>query len=609
MIMGKKVNGTNVQLVINNNTWINGTVYAMYDDLDTALSNEQFYVITSEGSFYHIWKCLDNNQGVASVVQPTFAFAASSPYYQTSDGYRWKYMATVSNSLAAQFQLSNYFPVIANTTVAAAAVPGALDIFLVRNFDGGTFYNNYVYGTLTSDNIFINGDLTLFNISNNTVVTTNGYYTGCLLYLTGGSGQGQYSTIVSYQSNTTGNIMKIASPFITPPQNGTTFQVHPQLTIVGDGNQTVNCVARCLVNSLATNSIYRIEALEPGKNYFKVQSISVSANAVVGVTNTASIRAIMSPQGGHGANVYAELFCNSIGLAITLANSEANTILTTNDYKQIGLLNNPLFANVNFKITPTQGAFTVGETVYSYTQRQIAAGVTITNASSNVICATANFITQFTANQSILLSLANGAISQFAQVNNTVNTSQMSIKGGALFTTNTGVIYELNLVDSAIVTVGGTSNVFVSNCTSNFNTGALLVGSQSSATGILSAVFRNDIAQYFNTFISLYKYKATAVNGTFTQNEQLVQGNNQASLFNAVVTGANAVTFYVSNFIGGPIVNGTVSGATSHASGNVSQGYLSDIIFGSGDILYLENTNAVIRTNTQSETFQLVLSF
>jgi hypothetical protein len=609
MITGKKINGTNVQLVINNNQWVANTVYSMYDDLDPNLINEKFYIITSEGSFYHIWKCLDNNVGAASTVQPLFAFAASSPYFQTSDGYRWKYMATVSNALAAQFQLANYFPVVANTTVQAAAVPGALDIFLVQNFDGGAFYNNYISGTFASDDIFVNGDQTLFNIANNVAVATNGYYTGCLLYLTGGSGQGQYATVINYQSNTTGNILKLATPFITPPQNGTTFQVNPQLTIISDGNQTVNCVARALVNALASNSIYRCESLQTGQNYFKVGTISVSANAVVGITNTATIRAIMSPRGGHGANVYAELFCNSIGVSVTLANSETNTILTTNDYKQIGILNYPLFANVNFKITSVQGSFTPGETIYSYTQRQVDSGVTITNASSNIICSTANFVTQFSANQYILMALANNAISQLVQVSSIVNSSQLSLVSPATFTTNTGILYELTFPDSAIVTIGGSANVFVTNCTPNFSTGSLLVGNQTSSLGILGSVFRNDVAEFFNTFISLYKYKATAVNGIFAQNEQVSQGSNQASVFTSVVTGANAVTLYLSNFIGGPIVNGTITGITSGARGNVSQGYLSDIVFGSGDVLYLENINAVTRTNTQSETFQLVLSF
>jgi hypothetical protein len=95
MLMGIQISSEDVYLMINNTQWVANTVYAMYDDQDSNLSNENFFVITTEGSYNHIWECLDNNFGAASTIQPLFVDASSTPYFQTSDGYRWTYLATV----------------------------------------------------------------------------------------------------------------------------------------------------------------------------------------------------------------------------------------------------------------------------------------------------------------------------------------------------------------------------------------------------------------------------------------------------------------------------------------------------------------------------------
>ena len=50
-----------------------------------------------------------------------------------------------------------------------------------------------------------------------------------------------------------------------------------------------------------------------------------------------------------------------------LANTENNTIMTTNIYQQIGLLNNPLFANVTINLSSSNGTFIAGEMIYSIT--------------------------------------------------------------------------------------------------------------------------------------------------------------------------------------------------------------------------------------------------
>src|SRR3984957_8159734 len=118
MSFGKAIGPNNTFLMINNNIWEGNTIYAMYDDKDSNLSTEQFFVVENEGSFWHVWKCLDNNQGANSTIQPTFAFAESTPYYESSDGYRWKYMCSTDIANVANFATDTYFPIIPNVAVA-----------------------------------------------------------------------------------------------------------------------------------------------------------------------------------------------------------------------------------------------------------------------------------------------------------------------------------------------------------------------------------------------------------------------------------------------------------------------------------------------------------
>ena len=117
MMSLKKFQPSDVSHVISKKLWANNTLYAEYDDRDSALYTKDFYVITEEGSDFHIWKCLDNNQSANSVVQPQFSdiTGANTVLYQTSDGYRWKYLTTVDSTTVSTFKVGiQYFPVVSN---------------------------------------------------------------------------------------------------------------------------------------------------------------------------------------------------------------------------------------------------------------------------------------------------------------------------------------------------------------------------------------------------------------------------------------------------------------------------------------------------------------
>ena len=143
MIFGKLVNTTDVSLVINRNEWQSGIVYAMYDDKDTNLSSSTFFVYVNGGSYYHVFKCLNNNNNKISTVQPDFlAIGSDNSYFSPVDGYTWKYMYSVDSTTFDKFSTDKFIPYFANTAVISRAVSGSIEA--VKIISTGAGYDNYI---------------------------------------------------------------------------------------------------------------------------------------------------------------------------------------------------------------------------------------------------------------------------------------------------------------------------------------------------------------------------------------------------------------------------------------------------------------------------------
>jgi hypothetical protein len=131
-IAAKRVQASDAVHVIDRYNWTSGTVYDQYDDQDTDLLDDDFYVMTDE---FNVYKCLFNNGGAASTIKPT---GTSTARFTTADSYVWKYMYTLTTSDALKFLTNEYIPVRTDSTVATAAVDGAIEIVLVTG--GGSGY-------------------------------------------------------------------------------------------------------------------------------------------------------------------------------------------------------------------------------------------------------------------------------------------------------------------------------------------------------------------------------------------------------------------------------------------------------------------------------------
>ncbi len=184
LLFGKVVANTDIRFMIPRYDWTANTFYASYDKDNTNLYSNNFFVITPE---QHVYKVLDNNNGLNSTIKPTLV---SNSIFKTSDNYVWKYMYTINNSDMLKFSTRNYIPVVANTEVQASAIPGGIDIIKVQS--GGSLWSTYNTGFLQS----VVGSRELV-ISANASGNTN-YYRDSSIYLKNGLGAGQIGKIIYY---------------------------------------------------------------------------------------------------------------------------------------------------------------------------------------------------------------------------------------------------------------------------------------------------------------------------------------------------------------------------------------------------------------------------
>ena len=147
-IAAKKIATSDVSFAIPRRNWTTGTVYDYYrhdygervtggtttqaaNSGATNLFDATFYVLSST---FNVYKVLDNNGNAASTVEPT---GTSNSILTTGDGYKWKYMYTLSASQQANFLSTDFMGVSTNSTVSSAAVDGAVNIVKIKTAGSG----------------------------------------------------------------------------------------------------------------------------------------------------------------------------------------------------------------------------------------------------------------------------------------------------------------------------------------------------------------------------------------------------------------------------------------------------------------------------------------
>lgn len=608
MISGKKVTSNDIYPVIRYIPYVTNKQYDIYDHEDTDLFTKDFYATVLEGSNYHTYKCLFNNSA-NSTVQPQIAHisGANAELYQTSDGYIWKYLYSMDKTIADNFKTSTIFPLTTNSAVMAAAKPGSIDVIIVD--DGGERYDNYLSGTFLGAEVKINGNSSVHEISATGASTINGFYTGCMLYISGGDGIGDHRVIEDHYSNSTGIYITLEDDLETI-SNGSEYMINPQIKVVGGGRQSVNVVAIGLVNSLATNGIHKVMVLDSGRNYRYVTA-NVVANNIVGVTKQAVLRPILSPNLGHGFDPIKELDVKGVNIVTAFSNNEANTIPDTNNFKQVGLLKNPLFANVHFNFSSPSGTMEEGEILYNV--RPIKIGNCIANsATANLTVSLADYGNNLANGTQIYIKSNNNDFFMFTSINSVTNSTQVILNDIPSQSQSNCSIYLANSNANAFISNVGTQySVFVSNCASQFQIGDIVVSKDSGVSATINAISRNDVTKQFNTFIQMYKYVCSPVSGSFTVNERVYQNTINTSNALLFSVSSNGSIMYTTNQVGIFLAGGTntIIGSNSNAISYISEQFYPELELDGGNVLYIENIDSIERANDQTESIAFFLQF
>src|SRR6056300_652896 len=143
LLAAKRITSSDVSFALPRRNWTTSTVYDYYrhdygnyitgttttqsaNSGATNLFDATFYVLNSNNNVY---KCLDNNSNANSTVEPT---GTSTSILTTGDGYKWKYMYSLSASQQVNFLSTDFMAVATNSTVSSAAVDGAINIVKIK---------------------------------------------------------------------------------------------------------------------------------------------------------------------------------------------------------------------------------------------------------------------------------------------------------------------------------------------------------------------------------------------------------------------------------------------------------------------------------------------
>jgi hypothetical protein len=347
MIAAKKIGSTDVSHVCPRYNWTSGTNYFAYTHANNALFDQTFYVMTED---YNVYKCLSNNNtdGV-STVKPT---GTGTSIVTTGDGYKWKFLYQVSAARALKFVTPSYMPTqrvrkangaIANTSdssfqydieiAANSTGNGAVEVAHVAaggtgyKFETGVVQTGYSETTTTCKIVGT-------GLATGSVIGSDIYFTSQV----GTSGvTGKGGTITAYDSGTDIVTWTPALASANVPADGDGYSIGPKVAITGDGQG-----ANVRVTNTASGVIGDVVVVAGGNNYGNAIA-TVTANASYG--SSGSITPVIGPRGGHGDDAVEELGGFFVMINSRLEYGESGNFTTNNDFRKIGLVAQPLYAN------------------------------------------------------------------------------------------------------------------------------------------------------------------------------------------------------------------------------------------------------------------------
>lgn len=200
-------NITDISMVVPRYNWASGAIYSAYDDAQVGYPAQPYYVINNNNQIYLCVQQARNSAGapIVSTAQP--AGNTDGTPFQTSDGYIWKFLYSISALDAAKFISGNFMPVkfqgevdsdslitdVEQLAVQDAAVEGQVTGVVLDS--GGAGYTTIPTVSIVGDGFgaevlasISGGQVTKFELRENTDGTfkLGRDYTEAVITLTGG---------------------------------------------------------------------------------------------------------------------------------------------------------------------------------------------------------------------------------------------------------------------------------------------------------------------------------------------------------------------------------------------------------------------------------------
>lgn len=606
-IFGKKVSPSDVNLMVPKYIWTSNTVYDHYDHDDGNLFSKQFYVAVL-GDPTYVYKCLDNNRGVASNTVPSSTSESACNFITTNDGYTWKLMYSVSNTTFNKFATSEYMPIYTSANVSSSTIAGAIDVIRITNT--GSDYVATLTGQFQTDDIresipTIAGNTTTYRLSTSASSNTD-FYVGSALYISSGTGAGQLRRIINYNAST--RVAVVNSAFTTAPASNSSYTIAPDVIISGDGTGAV-AYATVSSNSSVNNFISKINIINRGSNY-TYGTATVNGNTG-GLSNTATVKVVIPPIGGHGFDAPSELGAKSVGISVTYNTNESGYITTENDYRKIAIIKDPYFKNVTLTLDTEVGTFSNTEVIYQINRKKIIGTVSATENSTTVTGVGTDFSNALVAGDLVLITDITTNLSKIKTVSSVTNSTSLTLTSNASITTSFAQISHTSVLAQGIKSGNSTPYVTLSNSTPKFVTGKMVVGASSGATANVTAIEVGEKSfNNWNTLDNRTRISYTSTSGTIPEDAILYQ--DDIALSNAYYHSANSSYIFLTSEKGPINADPAQQLQVYNGSNTITLGsnkYTPDLVKGSGKVLYIENNTPISRSNSQSETIRLILNF
>lgn len=456
---------------------------------------------------------------------------------------------------------SNSAPNLTNNIANAVVVEANTSSLRVVDIAGNFFGNSQlvVVRGQTSNATAVISEITSETSS---LSANTDFYKGSTFYVAAGSGAGAAAQISEYIVTGSARRVLLANDVGFANSSGmiidttSRFEITPTVTISGDGQ---GAEGRAIVNT-QIGSVDTIEITKRGSGYTHADAIIIGNTGIVNSlqANNANVTVIIGPKGGHGSDPINELYSDTIGISVDFANSEGGNIPANNDFRQIGILKDPLFSNVV---------------------------ITLANTKTT--------------------DLATGSGTSFQDEE--VVTQSTSGAFGIVTSRSEGTIHLANVYGQFLTSTPG-------------NTTHRIVGGTSNTSATVNSFVTSDkTTSNFTTFDQRFRltgFAQTTTDAAFSIDEPVIQASTNATgIVHSINTSSGSV-LTITNKKGNWLASDTAtdtqysfSGSTSGAAGTFADTAGPDIVPNTGEVIYLENVSPITRSDDQTERIKLMIEF